>query len=137
MHGRAEPLRIVIVEDYAIFAEALHSSLDAKLGYEVVGIAGNGLKALTQIVSRKPDIVLIDAHLPLLSGIDVARFARENHPRAAVIVMSGDSGAATGAGEAGADHFATKDEVGRDLLGVLAAGCIAAERRGAGELRLH
>jgi two-component system phosphate regulon response regulator PhoB len=65
---------VLIVEDEAPLVAMLRYNLE-KEGFEV-GEAANGEEALLRIAERKPDIVLLDWMLPLVSGIEVCRQIR-------------------------------------------------------------
>ena len=67
---------VLIVEDEAPLVTLLRYNLE-KEGFEV-GEAGDGEEALTRIAERKPDIVLLDWMLPLVSGIEVCRQIRRS-----------------------------------------------------------
>ncbi|WP_020569810.1 response regulator transcription factor [Neolewinella persica] len=73
------PPRILIVEDEAIIATEIEFSL-RKLGYQIVGKARNGDKALDLLASTKPDLALLDIDIQgTLSGIDLARIIRDKY----------------------------------------------------------
>ena len=63
--------RIVIMEDEAIALMSLRK-ICIKAGMEVVGIAGNGKDGVEIALREKPDIVMTDISMPILSGIDAA-----------------------------------------------------------------
>jgi len=69
--------RVLIVEDEAIIAMDIESRL-SRMGYEVVGKAGNGLDALRMAVEREPDVVLMDIHLRGdIDGVEAAARIKE------------------------------------------------------------
>jgi two-component system phosphate regulon response regulator PhoB len=68
--------RVLVVEDEAPLVTLLRYNLE-KEGFEVCE-AGDGEEALAQIIERKPDIVLLDWMLPLVSGIEVCRRIRRS-----------------------------------------------------------
>jgi CheY-like chemotaxis protein len=70
------PVRLLLVEDHVIFAEATAEFLRGT-GLEVQ-IAKSGESALEQALVFRPDIVLCDIRLPDMSGLDVARALRKN-----------------------------------------------------------
>lgn len=68
--------KILIVEDEAILAKTLEDTLTS-MGYQVVGIADTGIKAIFQFASSSPDIVLMDIHLKgTMDGIETAQKIR-------------------------------------------------------------
>ena len=66
----AESIRVVIVDDHSIFRSGLRADLDA--GLEVVGEASDVPSAIAVIAETRPDVVLLDVHLPGGSGEDAA-----------------------------------------------------------------
>jgi two-component system, OmpR family, phosphate regulon response regulator PhoB len=77
---------VLIVEDEAPLVTLLRYNLE-KEGFQVCE-AGDGEEALVQIAERKPDIVLLDWMLPLVSGIEVCRQIRRSpHTRALPVIM--------------------------------------------------
>lgn len=68
----AKPLRIVIADDEPIIRLDLKKMLEY-CGYEVVGEAGDGLKALEAARNLKPDVVILDIKMPEMDGIDAAK----------------------------------------------------------------
>lgn len=79
-------MKILIVDDEPLARERLHSMVD-EIGeqYEVVGEAGNGKDALAAITAKKPDIVLLDIHMPGMDGIEVAKQLASNDAGPAII----------------------------------------------------
>ena len=78
------PTRVVVAEDETIIRMDLRELL-AEEGYEVVGEAGRGDRALELIQSEKPDVALLDIKMPGMDGISVAR--RVNAERLCAVVL--------------------------------------------------
>ena len=70
------PLRVVIVEDDKAVALVSRGFVERHGAFAVVGVAGTGRDALEAIEAVRPDLVLLDVHLPDASGIEVLRVAR-------------------------------------------------------------
>lgn len=79
--------RIVLVDSDAAFRKNIKAML-TKLGYWVVGEAGDGLGALKLVRSRQPDLLIIEAEVPGMDGLEVARIVHEDK-LAPVIVLAG------------------------------------------------
>ncbi len=62
-----------------------------RLGFEVVGTAKDGAKAVDSYRELKPDIVLVDVSLPGTDGIEVTRIISNENPSAVVIMLIGES----------------------------------------------
>jgi PAS domain S-box-containing protein len=89
--GLAEKPTVLLVEDEASILNLVAASLNSE-GYHVLR-ATSGQDALDVIAaSKRPlDLVLTDARMPNMSGIDLARRLMEDHPNLAVVLMSGYS----------------------------------------------
>jgi DNA-binding NarL/FixJ family response regulator len=83
-----EPLRILIVDDHPMFRFGLHTMLDALAGLDVVGEAATGREAIGAAEQLRPDVVIMDLHLPDLNGVEVTRRVVRSNPQAAVLVLT-------------------------------------------------
>ena len=83
------PIRVVIVEDHPLMREGTQALLDRQDGIAVVGATGEGKAAFRLVAERRPDVLLLDIHLPDLSGVEVARRVRASFPAVAVLVLTG------------------------------------------------
>ncbi|HEV7995906.1 MAG TPA: response regulator [Stellaceae bacterium] len=108
---------VLIVEDEAPLVTLLRYNLE-KEGFEV-GEASDGEEALTRIAERKPDIVLLDWMLPLVSGIEVCRQIRRSpQTRTLPVIMltaRGEEADRIVGLELGADDYVTKPFSPREL----------------------
>ncbi|SEF37863.1 DNA-binding response regulator, NarL/FixJ family, contains REC and HTH domains [Amycolatopsis pretoriensis] len=82
------PVRVLLVDDQALFREALATLLATHDGIDVVGEAGNGDEALTQVAAIAPDVVLMDLRMPVLDGVSATRRLRGEHPGVQVIALT-------------------------------------------------
>ena len=101
--------RVLIVDDDQDIRLALRVLLrDA--GFEVVGDAVNGMKAMELMEKHKPAIVLLDISMPGISGLDVMLDIKKEHPLTKIVMISGDATSehVTTALERGASGFIVK-----------------------------
>ena len=82
------PVRVLLVDDQALFREALATLLEVRAEIEVVGEAGNGVEALDRVPALRPDVVLMDLHMPVLDGIGATRRLRVEHPDVRVLALT-------------------------------------------------
>jgi DNA-binding NarL/FixJ family response regulator len=85
---RQRRLRIVIADDSRILLEALASFLAAR-GFNVVGAAENGRRAVLLARQRRPDVVLLAVTMPVMGGLDAARLILQTQPGDAVLLLTG------------------------------------------------
>ncbi len=81
-------VRVLLVDDQALFREALATLLSVRDDVEVVGEAGNGSDALLQVALTTPDVVMMDLRMPVLDGISATRRLRTSHPSVRVIALT-------------------------------------------------
>jgi len=69
-------LRVLLVDDQALFRKALAGLINAQLDMTVVGEADNGLDALERVRSTNPDVVVMDVNMPVAGGVEGVRAIR-------------------------------------------------------------
>ncbi len=82
------PVRVLLVDDQALFREALATLLATHDGIDVVGEAGNGAEALREAASLAPDVVLMDLRMPVLDGVAATRRLRAEQANVRVIALT-------------------------------------------------
>lgn len=113
----------MLVDDHAIFRDALRSMLAAEADIEVVGDAGNGRQALGLLRDLKPDIVIVDVGMPDMNGIEATAAIVARWPEIKVIALSTHSDRRL-VGEmikAGANGYVVKTAAGTELLRAIRA----------------
>lgn len=81
-------IRVLLVDDQALFCEGLRTLLDLQPDIEVVGEANNGREAIECVARAAPDVVLMDIRMPVLDGVAATRDIRAHHPNTQVIVLT-------------------------------------------------
>ncbi|SDB99919.1 two component transcriptional regulator, LuxR family [Geodermatophilus telluris] len=81
-------VRVLVVDDQALFREALVTLLGARPEVEVAGEAGDGHEALVRAAGLRPDVVLMDLHMPVLDGIGATRRLRVEQPGVRVLALT-------------------------------------------------
>ena len=81
-------IRVLIVDDHAVFRAGLKLLIDAEDDLEAVGEAGTARDAVFQARALKPDVILMDVVMPDQSGLDVVPTLLHEHPETKVLVLS-------------------------------------------------
>lgn len=82
------PIRVVLADDHTLVRAGIRALLERIQGVEVLAEAGDGHEALELIASLKPDVVLLDIAMPVLSGLEVLREVVSRFPEVRVIVLT-------------------------------------------------
>ncbi len=83
-------LRVLLVDDEIMIREGFKHLFDWEAhDCLVVGEASDGMEALAQIDSLKPDIVIMDINIPIMNGLKVIQCSRAKHPEIAFVIVSG------------------------------------------------
>lgn len=109
-------VRVVIVDDVAHVREELRRTMRLGKGLEVVGEAGNGREALCLVNESRPDVMLIDARMGVMDGLEATRRVKKEWPDVWVVVLTIHSEYQSDALAAGADVFLAKGCPVQELL---------------------
>jgi DNA-binding NarL/FixJ family response regulator len=104
------PVRILLVEDNAVFREALELLFSLRDDIDVVASVGDGGAAVPATLEHRPDVVLMDYRLPGLDGVQATRAVLAACPQTAVVCLTASAG-------------------GYEIAALLEAGAIACLRK--------
>jgi DNA-binding NarL/FixJ family response regulator len=109
------PLRVLIADDHAIFAEALRAYLEK--AYTIVEVVSDGRAMVEAGIRLRPDVIIVDVGMPFLNGLDAARRIREQarNIKFVFLTMQDDPNLAAAALELGAVAFVLKHSAGSEL----------------------
>lgn len=117
------PIRIVVVDDHFIVREGLRSLIERQPDFIFAGQAANGAEAIQVHEELKPDIMIIDLGLPVLSGVEAIRAIRDATPDARILVLSNFEGDEDihASFEAGASGYILKHRSGEQIVPAIRA----------------
>ena len=117
----AESIRVLIVDDHAIVREGQRALIDTEPGMEVVGEAKNGSEAVEMARSLRPDVILMDLHMPRKDGIEaIGEIKTDNpHTRALVLTSFTEDEKVYTAIKAGAMGYLMKDSSPTEILAAI------------------
>jgi DNA-binding NarL/FixJ family response regulator len=117
----ADRIRILIVDDHALFRVGISNILGREREFDVVGEAADGRAALEMAGITSPNIVLMDLSLPAPGGLETTQRIRREYPAVAVVVMAQDEDEESlfASIKAGAAAFVIKDISPDDLIHVI------------------
>jgi DNA-binding NarL/FixJ family response regulator len=112
-------VRLVVVDDHALFRAGLISLLNEMSEFQVVGEAGDGPSALDLVRKVKPDVLLLDVNMPGMNGVEVVRalhsLPQSEHCRVLMLTISKSEDDLLGAITAGADGYLLKSSEPEEL----------------------
>ena len=83
-----DELKLLIVDDHAIFRQGLRALLDMEDDFTVIGEASRGDEAIAMVADDPPDVILLDLHLPDGSGSEFCKQLLDVSPNSRVLILS-------------------------------------------------
>ncbi|TMD13207.1 MAG: response regulator transcription factor [Chloroflexi bacterium] len=120
-------IRVLLVDDHAVFCDGLKTVLALQPDLEVVGTCGTVREAVEGARALQPDVVLLDVHLPDGSGIDAASGIKRERPQTQVVILTSDDDEAVlrTALQAGVTGYLSKHEASTQVI-----ECVRSASRG-------
>ena len=98
-------MRLVVIDDHTLFRRGITALLARVPDFEVVGEAADGFEGIKAVAAGKPDVVLLDLHMPGLTGIEAMQAILRDNPGTHVVML-------------------TVSEEAEDLMAALRAGAL-------------
>jgi DNA-binding NarL/FixJ family response regulator len=118
---RSRPIRVLLVDDSPIIRLGLRSALEDCTDIDIIGEAGNAADGVSAASRLKPDVVLLDLHLPDKSGLLACRDLLKARPQAKILILTSSTNERNvqEALSAGAQGYLLKDNDGATLAAAL------------------
>ncbi len=120
----AEPIRVLVADDHPVVRDGMRMLFASRDDVEVVGEAGSGEDIVSVVRETRPDVVIMDVHMPGINGIEATRRIVGERPEVGVLVLTmyDDDDTVFGAMRAGARGYllkgAQRDDVVRAIESV-------------------
>jgi DNA-binding NarL/FixJ family response regulator len=117
-------LRVLLADDHEIVREGLVSLLKETPDLEVVGEASNGHEAIDLACTLQPDVLIMDASMPIISGAEATRRIKRDLPQTRIIALSmwDESEVREKMYRAGAESYVLKTAPSEELLAAIRGG---------------
>jgi len=83
-------ISVVIADDHVLVRQGIRRFLEAAGDIEVLAEVGDGLELLRKLAQVSPDVVLLDLHMPQMTGIEAAQRIKRDYPRVRILVLTAD-----------------------------------------------
>jgi DNA-binding NarL/FixJ family response regulator len=111
------PVRVLVVDDQALFRRVMSAVVDETEGFVLVGCAASGEESIVTAGRLRPDLILMDVNLPGIDGMAATRRLRADTSAAVVLLSTYDEDDWDGqAQECGAVAYIAKSAFGPDTL---------------------
>lgn len=88
MEHSIKPIRVLLIDDHTLFRSGIKLLLERQVGFEVVGEAGNGLDGVKRAKQLQPDVVLLDLHMPITSGLAAIPLLHDEAPDTQILMLT-------------------------------------------------
>jgi DNA-binding NarL/FixJ family response regulator len=88
LSATGDHIKVLLVDDHALFREGIAEIFDAEEDMEVIGEAANGQEAIELAAEVKPDVVLLDVEMPLMGAEQAVRRILHSSPSSKILVLT-------------------------------------------------
>lgn len=113
----------MIADDHSIVRRAVRAILEVRPHFEVCAEVENGAQAIEAVERLKPDIIVLDVHMPVMDGFSEAKLMKTNAPQSAIVILSSETSKhfVEAARRIGARAYVTKSKAATALLEAIEA----------------
>jgi DNA-binding NarL/FixJ family response regulator len=104
----SNPIRVLIADDHPRSRRGLRALLTTLPTIKVIGEAADGQEAINLVETYQPDIVLMDAQMPVMDGLEASRWIKRQWPQVKIVMLTVYNGYRSEANTAGIDVFLAK-----------------------------
>jgi len=121
VEGLHMPAKILVADDHEVVRQGIRTILQGRPDWEICGEAGNGEEAIRLVRQLRPDVVIMDITMPVMSGLEASReLARLQLPsRVLIFTMHESKSLGSSVRKAGAHGYVVKSRAARDLIEAL------------------
>jgi DNA-binding NarL/FixJ family response regulator len=83
-----KPIKVFLADDHHLIRDGINNLLEGFSGIDVVGEAADGEEAYRQVLSLKPDVLILDVELPALNGVELTEKLRVESPGVKILALS-------------------------------------------------
>jgi len=84
----SEKATVLVVDDHSIVVEGIRKSIEKEPDFELAGVAADGLEAIEQVKTLKPDLIVLDVSMPNLNGVKTTHQIRRSSDRTRIVIFS-------------------------------------------------
>lgn len=88
METEDKAIRVLLVDDHSLFRSGIRSLLQRHAEFTVVGEAADGVEGIKRAKQLTPDVVLLDLHMPGMSGVETLQLMHQDCPDTAIIMLT-------------------------------------------------
>jgi DNA-binding NarL/FixJ family response regulator len=116
-------IRVVVADDHPSVRGMVRSALQQHPHFEVCGEAENGADAIEEVKRARPDAVVLNVTMPLVSGFEAAREIKKQIPETAIVILSShaDAHLVAEAQKIGVRAYVSKSKIGQALVDAVEA----------------
>ncbi len=83
-----DKIKVLLVDDHALFREGLGMIISSQPDMEVVGEANDGLEATVKAIELRPELILMDVQMPGMSGIEAVQKIKQSIPETTIVMLT-------------------------------------------------